>query len=180
MSIPCFCQVFLVHRQSEICCFPFMPLFPSHSPLTSSEPLPDGSWPELISSAICTHGCPLFFYFSSPWRHQISLTPCFPERHFYSLPSNNRSSVAGDGRSSRTSELPGWISSHSIVLALAWPRGCCCLLPQQWECCSLSERRELRCILRPVMGPTQYFGLDLCKMAACIWFFPLFSLLDCK
>lgn len=63
---PCFCQVFLVHTPSEMCCFPFMPLFPSHSPLTSSESLPDGSWPELISSAICTHGCPLFFILAAP------------------------------------------------------------------------------------------------------------------
>lgn len=43
-----------------------MPLFLSHSPLTSSESLPDGSWPELISSAICTHGCPLFFILAAP------------------------------------------------------------------------------------------------------------------
>lgn len=146
MRSPCFCQVFLVLTQSEICCFPFMPLFPSHSPLTSSESLPDGSWPELISSAICTHGCPLFFfffYFSSPRRHQISLTPCFPERHFYSFPSNSRSSVAGGGgQSSRISELPGWISSHRIVLGLTWPRGCCCLVPQQWARCFLSGLRE--------------------------------------
>lgn len=68
-----------------------------------------------------------FFRFSSPRRHQISLTPCFPERHSYSLPSNNRSSVAGGGWSSRISELPGWISSYSIVLSLTWPGGAAAL-----------------------------------------------------